>query len=137
MAVPIGCVGKLERYKSVMPRAKPPRAFSKHLIYKRLSDERRQKLVKNDPLIVPAQLPSSAGDSTIRHFPFCGVPFATSSFLNCNSGDGCERHSYLHLSVRHFAFAKFVIFEGCWLLLKQPQPLGAAGSLAGSDLRTG
>ena len=57
MTVPIGCVGKLKRYKSAMRWTKPLRAFSKYLIYKRLSDERGQKLMKNDPLVVPAQQP--------------------------------------------------------------------------------
>src|ERR1700722_3170579 len=47
VAVPIGRVGKLQRYKSTMPRAKPLRAFSKHLICKGAPDERRQKLVED------------------------------------------------------------------------------------------
>src|SRR5260370_998634 len=57
MTVPIGCVGKLERYKSALPGAKPLWAFSKYPICKRLPDKCRQKLVKNAPLIVPPQLP--------------------------------------------------------------------------------
>src|SRR5260370_403445 len=56
MAITIGCVRKLERCESAMRRAKPLRAFSKHLVCKGLSDEHGQKFVKNDPLIVPAQL---------------------------------------------------------------------------------
>src|SRR5579862_8047903 len=56
VAVPISCVGKLKRYKSAMRRTKPPRAVSQHLIYDGLSNQRGEKLMKNDPLIVPAQL---------------------------------------------------------------------------------
>src|SRR5215467_12853839 len=52
VAVPISGVCKLERYESRRTRAKPLRAVSTHLVRKRLSNERRQKLVKNDPLIV-------------------------------------------------------------------------------------
>ena len=65
VAVPIGSVGKLERYESVVTRAKPLRAFSEHLICKRRPDERRQKLVKNDPLIVPPQLPGGFVEDVI------------------------------------------------------------------------
>jgi hypothetical protein len=54
VAVTISCVGKLEWYESATRRSKPLPAFSKHLICKGLSDERGQKLIKNDPLIVPA-----------------------------------------------------------------------------------
>src|SRR5437667_8356912 len=57
MAVPIGCIGKLKRYECAVLRAKPPRSVSKHLLDKRIPDERRQKLVQNDPLIMPPQLP--------------------------------------------------------------------------------
>src|SRR5919108_3049963 len=57
MAVAIRCVGKLERDKSGMRRPKPAWAFSKHLVYKRLTDEHGQKLINDDPLIVPSQLP--------------------------------------------------------------------------------
>ena len=41
-----------------MTRPKPLRTFSKYFVCKRLSDERRQKFVENDPLIMPTQLPS-------------------------------------------------------------------------------
>src|SRR5215471_18403508 len=54
VAVAISRISKFERDESAMLRTKPLRAFVKDLIYKRLSDKRRQKLVKNYPLIVPA-----------------------------------------------------------------------------------
>src|SRR5580692_6602226 len=41
MPIPIGSVGKLERYKSSGTRAKPLRAFSKHLTGKRLPNDLR------------------------------------------------------------------------------------------------
>jgi hypothetical protein len=45
VAVPIDCIGKLERYESPKIWTKPLRAFSKHLICERLPYERGQKLV--------------------------------------------------------------------------------------------
>jgi len=48
-----------------MVRSKPFRPFPKYLICKRPSDERRQKFVKDDPLIVPSQLPCSFVEHTI------------------------------------------------------------------------
>src|SRR5262249_27452164 len=59
MPVPKSGIGELKRYKCAITRADPPRAFTQYLIYKLLSDEPRQKFVKNDPLIVPAQPPAS------------------------------------------------------------------------------
>src|SRR5437588_12798598 len=56
MAVPIRGAGKLKRYECAMRGVKPPRAVSKRLFYKPIPDERRQKLVQNDPLIMPPQL---------------------------------------------------------------------------------
>ena len=57
VAVAIGRVGELQWNESGGTGTKPLRAFSKHLIRKRLSNERRQKLVKNNLLVVPPQLP--------------------------------------------------------------------------------
>src|SRR5690349_3132990 len=54
VAVAISSVGKLEWYESAMRRTKPPRAFLKHLMCDCLTYKRKEKLVKNDPLIVPA-----------------------------------------------------------------------------------
>ena len=56
MAVSIGGIGKFKRNKGVMTWTIIAWAFLEHLIRKGGSDERRQKLVENDPLIVPPQL---------------------------------------------------------------------------------
>src|SRR5271154_6934515 len=56
VAVAIGRVGEFERYKHGMVRAKPSRSILQHLICKLLSHERGQKLVQNDPLMVPSQI---------------------------------------------------------------------------------
>src|ERR1039457_3287416 len=57
MAVSVGGISKFERNKGVMTGTIITRALPENLIGKGRPDERRQKLVENDPLIVPPQLP--------------------------------------------------------------------------------
>ena len=48
VAIPISGIRELQRYEYAMRGAKPPWPLSKLLTYKGLTDQRRQKLVKND-----------------------------------------------------------------------------------------
>ena len=80
-------------------RAKPLRAFSKHLICKRLPDERRQKLVKNDPLIVPPQLPGRFVEHAIVRYS--GEPrFIDERVVSLEHGEMQLRHQHVRIVAR-------------------------------------
>src|SRR5277367_1516923 len=57
VAIAIGRVGKFERYEHAVSGAKPARPFLQHLICKLLPYQCGEKLVENDPLKMPAQIP--------------------------------------------------------------------------------
>ena len=68
VAVSVRRIGKFERYKCVLNGAKIMRPFSQNVSCKCRSDKRRQKLVENDPLIVPPQLPGSFVEDVIVRY---------------------------------------------------------------------
>ena len=68
VAVSVSRIGKFERYKCVTTWTKIMRPLFEHLICKDRSDERRQKLVQNDPLIMPAQLPGSFVEDVVVRY---------------------------------------------------------------------
>jgi hypothetical protein len=83
----------------MMTRAKPPRAFSKHLICERLSNERRQKLVDNNPLIVPPQLPGRFFEHAIVRCS--GAPrFIDERVVSLEHGEMQLGHEYVRIVAR-------------------------------------
>src|SRR5437588_9553309 len=96
MAVPIGCVGKLERYECAVLRAKPPRAVPKHLLYKRIPDERRQKLVQNDPLIMPPQLRRRFVERAVVRYA-AAPTFIYNGVVSLEHGEMQLRHQHVRI----------------------------------------
>ena len=78
---------------------KPPQAVSKHLFYKRIPDERRQKLVQKDPLIVPPQLPRCFVERAVVRYS-AAATFIHKRVVSLEHGEMKLRHQHVRIVAR-------------------------------------
>src|SRR5438552_18882006 len=82
-----------------MRGVKPPRAVSKRLLYKRIPDERRQKLVQNDPLIMPPQLPRRFVERAVVRYS-AAPTFIYKRIVSLEHGEMQLRHEHVRIVAR-------------------------------------